>query len=165
MKVLVVLCIAQLILIALLFLRVLGVESALNASRPMATSASPVTSTATAATRPGTTSVALVADEQRLREIIREELAAQARNPGGPATAASIPEGAVPADPVMDRDYDYRLDSVQQSLDFYAQVGEISQAEMLQLQTEIAKLRPEDRTAMFSRLVRELNNGAIDGRL
>ena len=62
-------------------------------------------------------------------------------------------------------EYDYRLEEVRQTLDFYSQTGRISPEQMARLQADIAKLRPSDRTAMLGRLVRELNNGAIDGRL
>ena len=69
------------------------------------------------------------------------------------------------ANPPRDAAYDYRLDEVRQSLDFYAQTGRITEQEMAKLQTEIANLHPEDRDAMLRRLVRELNTGAIEGRL
>ena len=62
-------------------------------------------------------------------------------------------------------DYQQQLQAVEQSLYFYTQVGRISQGEMRQLQSDIAKLRPEDRRDMFRRLAKALNDGTLDGRL
>ena len=68
-------------------------------------------------------------------------------------------------DPQMALEYEQRREAVSQRLDYFSQVGRINEAEMVQLQTEIARLRPEDRDEMLKRLFRHLNSGAIDGRL
>ena len=159
MKLLTGLVLAQLVLIALLFARVAGLESSLDEavnSAPPVDRGPPRTSLTPLKPAP-----VAAFDEQRLRDIIREELAA-ATPPANRGTASVV---AAEPDPQQEIEYDYRLEEVRQTLDFYSQTGRISPEQMARLQADIAKLRPSDRTAMLGRLVRELNNGAIDGRL
>lgn len=106
--------------------------------------------------------------EARLRQIIRDEaeavlvsLPAVQRGPSD--TETEIASGD--ADEMVDFDHERELRAVQQSLDYYTQVGRITASEMAQLQSEIAKLRPSERTAMFGRLARALNEGTLEGRL
>lgn len=100
--------------------------------------------------------------EQRLREIVREELAAQLEHAATSNTAA-IAEP--PVEPIDDADYEIRRQMVAQSLEYFIEVGQISGVEMANLQTQIARLRDEDRRVMLGQLGRLLDTGKIDGRL
>jgi hypothetical protein len=101
-------------------------------------------------------------DEALIRRIIREELASsrlQKLEDGYIADVTSLP------DPQMDLEYQRRSLIVDGRLNYFGQVGQITPEEMTSLQADIARLRPEDREAMFRHLVRALNSGAIKGRL
>jgi len=100
--------------------------------------------------------------EDQLRVIIREELAAQLAA-GASGLASTAPTSA--PDPGDEVNYQYQREMVAQSLEYYAGVGQITDAEMASLQTQIARLRDEDRRQMLGQLARMLDTGAIDGRL
>jgi hypothetical protein len=96
-------------------------------------------------------------DEERLRAVIREELAQlDLRRDAPPAVAPP------PRDPAVDRQ---RRDSIEQRIDAYTAAGSITEAQMQELQAEIARLDGPSRTQMMSRLVRALSAGDIKGRL
>ena len=101
-------------------------------------------------------------DENRIREIIREELALQL---DGLSVAAVDAEKSAADGAYTGAEYEYRRESVAQSVDYYVSAGRITETEMAGLQQQIAGLKPEDRQAMFRQLVRALNTGALDGRL
>lgn len=99
------------------------------------------------------------ADEQRLRQIIREELAALAiagTAPAGPMQAAA------PRDPERDR---AQREYVAAQIAHYRSVGRISDAEMQNLQQDIARLGPADRKAMLATLVQAMNAREIQGQM
>ena len=100
--------------------------------------------------------------EQRLREIVREELAAQLEY----ALAANSAATAEPqAEAIDEVEYEIRRQMVAQSLEYFVEGGQISNAEMANLQSQIARLKAEDRRAMLGQLGRLLDTGKIDGRL
>ena len=101
-------------------------------------------------------------DEQLLRDIIRDELAAFSRNWSGGGQMAAVEEVY---DPVVEAEREARRHDVEQQIEYYSSVGAISTAEMQRLKSEIARLDPDSRIAMMQKLVRALNTGAIDGRL
>jgi hypothetical protein len=90
-------------------------------------------------------------DEERLRRIIREELAALpvAGATGLPATVAAAPRDA-------ERDRAQR-EQVAAQIAHYRSVGRMSEAEMLGLQQDIAKLDPASRREMLATLTRAVN--------
>jgi len=101
-------------------------------------------------------------DEDLLRKVIREELGS---NRPHDAESRYVAEAPILPDPQMDLEYRRRSLIVDERLTYFGQVGQITPAEMESLQADIAQLRPEDREAVFKRLVRALNSGAIKGRL
>lgn len=109
----------------------------------------------------------LLADEQRLRKVIREELARlQSRSD----TAASEVRPALAAHAGNDSARDdsanrYAREAIAQQIETYRAMGSISDAQMLELQAAIAKLDEASRKQMMSRLVRALNAGDLKGRL
>lgn len=100
-------------------------------------------------------------DEDQLRRIIREELGAYSAvtaNAEGHEPEASI------SNPATLAENQYQLDRVSEQIEYFASVGRISDADMQDLQTEIARLDKTDRTATLRKLTQALNSGAIDGR-
>ena len=101
-------------------------------------------------------------DEDRLRQIIREELAAQlAALPGTDSRNLAT----VAAGQIDEAEYQYRFESVTQKLDLYESVGSISDIDMQNLLSEIMTLNEAHRKQALSRLMRALNSGALKGRL
>lgn len=100
-------------------------------------------------------------DEQRLRQIIREELDLQLRST---ATALTPAAEAGQPDPVSPVEYRQRLDAAMQTLDYHLEQGRISEADMANLQAEIARLDEEGRKLMLSLLTQAFNSGELEGR-
>jgi hypothetical protein len=102
-------------------------------------------------------------DEQHLRAIIREELT---RLPGQSGLSADAPPPvATPArsrDPIADQ---HRRETIAQQIDAYRSAGAITDAQMQELQADIAQLDDASRKQMMTRLMRALNSGDIKGRL
>ena len=106
--------------------------------------------------------VAPVLDEERLRQIIREEVSylsqdvREDRHQEGNNVAMATED---PQARAMERDY------VAQQIEYYRSLGSISPEEMEELQSDVANLASADRKQMMSRLVRAMNAGEISGRL
>jgi hypothetical protein len=109
--------------------------------------------------RSSAVSVSALPSENRLREIIGEELASQL---DGIAFAGAADESKKVRE--QGPAYEQRRQSVAQSVDYYVSIGAIGQQDMWRLQQEIAHLNPDDRKVMMSKLVRAMNNGKLDGR-
>ena len=101
-------------------------------------------------------------DEDRLRQIIREELAAL---PAGGIGAVKQAEAEVVLSSTDNAENQYQREQVAQQLNYYTSVGRISDADMQKLQGEIAKLDEASRTEMLRMLTRALNSGQLEGRL
>ena len=97
--------------------------------------------------------------EERLRAIIREELARLQSTAQVNASPAAAPS---PRNPAIDAD---RREAVAQQIEIYRGVGAITDAQMQELQVEIAQLDVTGRKEMMSKLMRALNSGEIKGRL
>jgi hypothetical protein len=101
------------------------------------------------------------ADEQMLRRIIREELAAQFAS--SPAS-----QGAQGSNAVLEQSYAAdrarQLAAVSAQLDQHIAAGSISDADMAALQMEIGKLDKKGQHDMLSKLMKALNSGALQGR-
>ncbi len=100
-------------------------------------------------------------DEERLRQIIREELGAALGYGSGQGQYSAPANASASIDPA---ELEYRREEVAQQLEYYASVGSISNTDMQKLQTEIARLDPAGRTEMLQKLTQELNSGRLDGR-
>lgn len=100
--------------------------------------------------------------EDRLRQIIREELAQQVR---AISNSQDLNKDVASATPADSAEYEKRFNDVAQKIEYFESAGVISDSEMYQLQSEIARLDKQGRQEMFGRLVRALNTGDIDGRL
>lgn len=101
-------------------------------------------------------------DEDRLRKIIREELSAQLDLLQ--VSNQHIDKNVAP-DSINEPERDNRREQVFQKLEYYSSVGSISDMEMQQLQTDIAKLDAVSRKEVLSQLSRALNSGQLEGRL
>ncbi len=161
LKTLTALVVVQLIVLLALFMRVSTLENEVTAARSAPQSFAPTESFDSTPTD-RTITVTGFPDENRIREIIREELSLQL---DGLSVAAADGEKPTADDSYTGEEYDYRRESVAQSVDYYVSAGRITEIEMAGLQQQIAGLKPEDRQAMFRQLVRAMNTGALDGRL
>ena len=160
MKLISLLAAAQLVLILVLLSRLNSVEQAVATQSPEAQPRANHVSASRSVSDPAANTCN--PGEDRLREIIREEVGALLVSTPAPQSLAGETVGS---DERTEVDYQQQPQAVEQSLYFYTQVGRISQGEMRQLQSDIAKLRPEDRRDMFRRLAKALNDGTLDGRL
>jgi hypothetical protein len=99
--------------------------------------------------------------EDRLRQIIREELSTQ---------LADLPRRDQPRDAAFatnsmsQAEMESQRELVSQQLEYYSSVGRISELEMQQLQIEIAKLDEAGRKEVLGELMRALNSGRLEGR-
>jgi len=100
-------------------------------------------------------------DEERLRQIIREELGAALGEGSGPGQYAAPDNTFASIDPV---ELEQRRDTVDQQLEYYASVGSISDTDMQKLQMDIAKLDEAGRKEMLSKLTHAMNSGRLEGR-
>jgi hypothetical protein len=151
MKTLITLSVLQTIGIAALVVHVFREEQPAAETLP----ASPPS----AAIAPG---AAPIVDEEWLRRIIREELAQQHNRPATEHDTSA----AQPAPPRAATAADLqRRDNIAQRIEAYAAMGAISDTQMMELQTDIARLDPAHRRQMMSKLVRSLNSGDLKGRL
>lgn len=158
MKFLTALVALQTILIAGLFWKVMTPEQALVQSKPQSqpSLSSPTPGEAVQAAQPQGKSP----NEQAIRRIIREELAAHLE------LLESIQGDNRPTpkeDPVSPAEYQQRLDLANQQLEYYIQQGVISNAEMANLQMNIARLDPESRKNLLNLLSQAINSGDLDG--
>jgi hypothetical protein len=99
-------------------------------------------------------------DEERLRAILREELAQEHIRP----VQEPIPTDAVRPRTPSTAELQQR-DGVAQQIEAYRAAGTITDAQMQELQADIAKLDAASRKQMLSKLTRALNTGEIKGRL
>jgi hypothetical protein len=160
MKTLTVLVIAQLLIVVVLLVKVVSLDNRL----PLPTVEQPSTASNNTVFMPETGGQITTAPirEDQLRGIIREELAAQLEA-GATGLASTTPKSA--PDPGDAVNYQYEKEMLAQSLEYYADIGQITNAEMASLQTQIAGLRDEDRRQVLGQQARMLETGAIDGRL
>ena len=100
--------------------------------------------------------------EERIRQIIQEELRAELKHL---SRSDQPPVTAISASSLDAAELEYQRDHVSQQIDYYSSVGIISDLEMQQLQMEIAKLDATNRNEVLSQLIRALNSGRLDGRL
>ena len=104
---------------------------------------------------------ALLADEKRLRKIVREELARLQTQPNMPSSASAahrVDAGDEPADFQQQQ-------LIAQQIEAYRAVGSITDQQMHELQVDIAQLDEKSRREMMSRLIQALNSGELKGRL
>ena len=158
MKMLTIIVLVQLLAVALLLVKVFSLDDKLPV--PMAEQSVRPSTIAVSAPETGSQIATVHFPEDRLREIIREELSARLGD------VADAQNSSVPApSPVSEAEYVYRRELVAQKLQYYANVGQVTGPEMIELEGQIAGLSEEDRPVMLKELVRALNTGAIDGRL
>ena len=98
--------------------------------------------------------------EELLRRIIREELSAQ------PLGESDPDHSGVAVVPTVDpAEMQRRRDAIDQQIDYYSSIGQISETEMQALQAEIATLDTSGRREMLGKLTRAMNSGSIRGHL
>lgn len=96
--------------------------------------------------------------EGQLRSIVREELARLESNAQGNASSS------LEAQPRSQSADVHQREAVAQQIEAYRGAGAITDAQMQELQTDIAQLDAASRKQMMSKLIRALNSGEIKGR-
>ena len=160
MKAIIVIGAVQLVLILILLTKVVELDQRLHTDINPTNQTTPAQAIITQPMLVPATDVPGVLDERKLRKIVREELRAQLGE-----LAISVPQNnndTVP-ETVSTAEYQFRLDTVSQNLDYYIEQGLISDAEMARLQTEIARLDAKGRRQMLSLLTQALNSGELEG--
>lgn len=170
MKYLMVISVAQLACLVLLLVMISGITTtdqdsmaATARQLPEASPAHPASNgdqVAGHAASPGTL------DEAQLRRIIRDELGEvlNARR----TTATGHEDNGLENGGNRQRNTaedEYRATFVEQQLEYYKSVGEITPLQMQDLQAEIARLDHADRRQALSNLMRAMNAGEIRGHL
>jgi hypothetical protein len=102
-------------------------------------------------------------DEARLRQIIREEFAAQHAADTQPNNA--IEKAATNLDLRTVEQFRNQRNLVAQHIETYKSVGVITDSQMNELQGEIADLDEPGRKETMSLLIRALNSGRLKGHL
>ena len=100
--------------------------------------------------------------EDRMRQIIREELHAELRHV---SMAGQQPDPSVVTVPADAAEMASRRELVSEQINYFLSIGRISDAEMQDLQLNIAKLDAAGRTAALGELSRAVNSGRLEGRL
>jgi hypothetical protein len=106
-----------------------------------------------------------------MAQLIRSELRRHAGESGSKEERPTAATGTLDSDPHASNSMPDPLEQhiqariVDEEIRRYLEKGRISSAEMAALQTEIARLDPEARTAAMRRLVAAINSGELDGRL
>lgn len=123
----------------------------------------PVAATAAAATSPAPIAVHRTVQPLtagQVRSIVAEELEKHASIAAGPAEAQPVARSAAAA-----TEYGHQVDAVTRQIDYYRSIGNISELQMVALQTEIGRLDKGDRQKMLNQLVKAISAGEIDGEL
>lgn len=160
MKILTVIAVLQIGAILLLYGKLSSIEQAM--SHPVPAQPESALTSNSLQSRQAPVAPAASQDEDRLRKIIREELAAQLGQQTGPAATGDPVSAAGPTDPV---EIERQREQVFQQLEYFTSVGRISDMEMQKLQMDIAKLDPAGRSEALRELVRAFNSGRLEGRL
>jgi hypothetical protein len=162
MKVLTVLSLMQIAAIVFLYGKLSDIDNNMNLPEPAAEHTLASENLSTTYSQNSSYDAYLYPDEDRLRQIIREELSA---NLGAQAGRETYTDPAVTAASTNAAEFEYRRETVSQQLDYFSSVGSISDADMQKLQRDIAKLDPAGRKEMIWKLTQALNSGRLDGRL
>ena len=158
MKILSVLSLVQIAAILFLYTKVAGIDEYLQVRSPVEQAIPVETYVADTQGRNDSGATYSYQDEDRLRAIIREELAALPL-PASQADNANAYRSVNPAE------IEYQREQVAQQLEYHISVGTISEVDMARLQMEIATLDEAGRREMLGALTRAMNSGRLDGRL
>ena len=162
MKKLVTVVLLQTAVLLLLFWKIVGLEDELP-SAIRVEQKSLVTSNLRNAQPPANSDgIHLYPNEERLRQIIREELHSEFdREFESGMQIESNPE----PDSIDRVELAYQKERVAQQLEHHASIGSISDADMQKLQMDIGKLDDAGRSEMLRELSRAFNSGSLEGRL
>jgi hypothetical protein len=156
MRMLIALSVLQTVGITALVMHAFGTKHSPDpAQRPSSSSAAAISP----ASSGPTSGVASNVREERLRIIVREELARLQSSAQGSASSSLEAQRRNPTTDVHQRE------AVAQQIETYRGAGAITDAQMQELQADIAQLDDASRKQMMSKLIRALNSGEIKGRL
>lgn len=158
MKILAVLSVVQIAAILFLYNKIAGINDYLHVRSPVQQAIPVETYAADRQARSDSAHIYSHQNEDRLRSIIREELAALPL-PASQADSASAYRSMDPAE------IEYQREQVAQQLEYHISVGTISEVDMARLQMEIGTLDEAGRRKMLGELTRAMNSGRLKGQL
>ena len=162
MKLLGSLALAQLLLLALMYLKLSAVEERVEVAAQGSVAAEPEAWNSVRDNVEAPLAGAQVIDSAEIRKIVREELRAARQEWASAESREPDPAGQ----PIYDEaEMQDRQDRILSDLDYLKGQDEVSQAELDLLLAEIARLDPERRSEMFKELNRAMNRGEIRGNL
>ena len=162
MKIITILVVLQMGILLLLFGKVVGIEDQMKPATPGEKNTLVIDDLAVTRAQRYSNDANWYPNEDRLRQIIREELGAQQES----RSESDAPtESAIASDSRDPAEMEYQRARVAQQLETYVSVGSISDADMQKLQMDIAKLDAAGRTEMLRKLSRAFNSGNLEGRL
>ena len=162
MKIVIAVLVVQTSVLLLIAGRITGLENELTPVTPGEQANSPATNLPVMRSQVNLVEPDAYPNEERLRQIIREELRAELDRESAPDRKADPVIVASSVDPA---EMEQKRELVAQQLEYHLTVGSISDIEMQQLQLDIARLDPAGRMEMLSKLSRAFNSGSLAGRL
>jgi hypothetical protein len=156
------LALAQILLIALLYLKLSAIEQRIEGAAQPSVTAEPDARHSEQDNVDAPPGGSQVIDSAEIRRIVREELRAARQEWAAAAGREPDPAGQRIYDEAEMQD---RQDRIRSDLDYLKAQDEVSQAELDLLLAEIARLDPERRSEMFKELNRAMNRGEIRGNL
>ena len=162
MKLLGLLALAQLLLLALMYLKLSALEERVEVAAQGPVAAEPADRNFVQDNAGAPLGATQAIDSAEIRRIVREELRAARQE--WAAAEGREPDSA--GQPTYDEaEMQDRQDRILSDLDYLRGQDEVSQAELDLLMAEIARLDPERRSEMFKELNRAMNRGEIRGNL
>jgi len=160
MKLLSALVVLQTLLIAVLLWKIMELSVPVVSAGPVTIPAANIEQpTQSASTSPATEQQADLTESQ-IRRIIRQELATVLNDLN---TNSALGGQADAGDPIGPAEYQRRLDLAQGQLDYFVEQGNISSADMADLQSNIARLDPKSRQYLLNLLSRAISSGDLEG--
>lgn len=162
MKLLGLLALAQLLLIALLYLKLSALEEQVEVAAQSTVTAGQDARHSRQGRADAPPSGTQVIDSAELRRVVREELRAARLEWAAPARQEPDPAGQ----PIYDEaEMQSRQDRIRSDLEYLKRQEDVSQAEFDLLLAEISQLDPERRSEALKELNRAMNKGEIRGNL
>lgn len=161
MKILITLCSVQTLILLFLLSKTVISEDGSTVGGPVNQNMLPTDDHAIRQSQIMSGNIQLYSAEDRLRQIIREELAAR---PVHTSTSIEQMHAFSGSGSVNSDENQIKRDIVVQQLEYHKSAGEISNADMQKLQMQIGKLDEVSRREMLRKLTQALNSGELQGR-
>lgn len=103
-------------------------------------------------------------DGERIRQILKEELADLSKDNAGPAPQARAAAVAADRNTGGEQPRSSALARMNYELDAFVQKGRMDESEMAQFQLRLGELPPAQQNEMLSKLTKAINSGQLDAQ-